>query len=114
MQGIWDQRTQNYFRRCADIKYRRKRKNCNLCFLGSGLSQNALRDKAERVGLTNVIFLPRVNQSEVPAYLAASDVLFLHLRDTPLFSLNIPSKMQAYMLASRPIIRRKRNQKNPP
>lgn len=72
--------------------------------LGSGLALDALQDKARRFGLENVVFLPRVSPFEVEGYLAAADVLLVHLRDTPLFSLNIPSKVQAYMLAAKPIL----------
>ena len=36
--------------------------------------------------------------------MVSADVLLLHLRDSQLFSLNIPSKLQTYMLAGKPII----------
>jgi len=74
------------------------------CILGSGLALDALKDRARSLGLGNVVFLPRVSPAEVEAYLAAADVLLVHLRDTPLFALNIPSKAQAYMLAAKPIL----------
>ena len=74
------------------------------CILGSGLALDALKDKARSLGLGNVVFLPRVSSAEVEAYLAAADVLLVHLRDTPLFALNMPSKVQAYMLAAKPIL----------
>lgn len=74
------------------------------CILGSGLSLVALKHKAHRLGLQNIIFLPRVPPSEVGAYLASADVLLMHLRDSPLFALNIPSKVQTYMLAAKPIL----------
>ena len=74
------------------------------CILGSGLALDALKDKARSLSLGNVVFLPRVSPSEAEGYLAAADVLLVHLRDTPLFALNIPSKVQAYMLAAKPIL----------
>jgi glycosyltransferase involved in cell wall biosynthesis len=74
------------------------------CILGSGLALDALKYKARSLNLENVVFLPRVPPAEVEAYLAAADVLLMHLRDTPLFALNIPSKVQAYMLAAKPIL----------
>lgn len=74
------------------------------CILGSGISLDALKDKARSLGLTNVVFIPRVPQPEVDAYLAAADVLLMHLRDVPIYSLNMPSKTQAYMLAKKPIL----------
>jgi glycosyltransferase involved in cell wall biosynthesis len=74
------------------------------CILGSGLALDSLKDKARSLGLEKVVFLPRVSPAEVEAYLAAADVLLMHLRDTPLFALNMPSKAQAYMLAAKPIL----------
>lgn len=74
------------------------------CFLGSGLSQEALAARAQELGLTNVAFLPRVSPSDVRAYLTNADALIVHLRDDPLFAITMPSKAQAYMLAGRPIL----------
>lgn len=73
-------------------------------FLGSGLSLTSLIEKSSKYNLTNVKFLPRVTPIEVAKYLAAADCLLLHLRDTPLFSMTIPSKMQTYMIAGKPIL----------
>lgn len=74
------------------------------CILGSGISVDFLKSKACSLKLKNVVFVPRVNSEEVEHYIAAADVLLIHLRDTPLFELNIPSKTQAYMLAAKPIL----------
>ena len=79
-------------------------KKATFCIIGSGLALDALKDKAHNLGLENVVFLPRVQLARIEAYLVAADVLLVHLRDTPLFSLNIPSKTQAYMLAGKPIL----------
>lgn len=73
-------------------------------FLGSGVSRDDLVARTTEMGLTNVIFLPRVSQSEVGAYLSAADALLVHLRNDPLFAITMPSKAQAYMLAGRPIV----------
>lgn len=74
------------------------------CMLGSGLALDALKQKAHDLALSNVVFMPRVTQTEVEAYLESADVLLMHLRDTPLFALNMPSKAQVYMLAAKPIL----------
>jgi len=79
-------------------------KTATIFILGSGIALDALKDKVQKLGLYNVFFLPRVSAAKVGTYLAAADVLLIHLRDDPLFSLNIPSKLQAYMLAGKPII----------
>ena len=81
-----------------------KRDEVTFCLLGSGVSLSALRDRAACLGLRNVAFLPRVPPTEAGAYLSAADALLVHLRDDRLFRLNIPSKMQAYMLAGKPVL----------
>ena len=74
------------------------------CFLGSGVSLDTLKQKAADLGLSNVVFLPRVPGSEVRAFLDAADCLLVHLRDTPLFEITLPSKTQAYMYAGKPVL----------
>jgi colanic acid biosynthesis glycosyl transferase WcaI len=86
------------------LQSRGQSETATFCILGLGLALDALKDKARSLGLENVVFLPRVPPSEVEGYLAAADVLLMHLRDTPLFALNMPSKAQAYMLAAKPIL----------
>ena len=74
------------------------------CFLGSGLALEGLKQQAQTLGLKNVVFLPRVPPHEVGKYLRAADCLLVHIKDTPLFTMTMPSKTQAYMLAARPIL----------
>jgi colanic acid biosynthesis glycosyl transferase WcaI len=73
-------------------------------FLGSGIAVPDLKLAVERLGLRNVVFLPRVPFDEVGAYLQAADALLVHLTDDPLFALTIPSKTQAYLAAGKPVI----------
>ena len=74
------------------------------CFLGSGVSLDALKTQAAELELSNVAFLPRVPSNEVQAFLDAADCLLVHLRDTPLFEITLPSKTQAYMYAGKPLL----------
>lgn len=74
------------------------------CFLGSGVSLEALKTQAADLELSNVAFLPRVPSNEVQAFLDAADCLLVHLRDTPLFEITLPSKIQAYMYAGKPLL----------
>lgn len=73
-------------------------------FLGSGLALDDLKAQAAQANLSNVTFLGRVPPHEVGGYFAAADCLLVHLRDEPLFSITIPSKTQAYLLAGKPIL----------
>ena len=72
--------------------------------VGGGIEVEHLRARKEAMGLTNVLFLPRRPMSEVGSVLAAADVLLVHLRDDPLFSITVPSKTQAYLAAGRPVL----------
>lgn len=74
------------------------------CFLGYGLETERLKARAQREGLANVRFLPRVPAAEVGAWLAAADVLLVHLKDDPLFDVTVPSKTQAYLIAGKPVL----------
>jgi colanic acid biosynthesis glycosyl transferase WcaI len=83
-----------------------KTRQSNICWaiLGSGVELKRIKVEAMRQGLTNVAFFPRVPMSEVSLYLRAADVLLVHLRKDPLFEITIPSKVQAYMKAGKPLL----------
>lgn len=73
-------------------------------FLGGGIQVASLKTTREKLGLQNVHFFPPVPMSEVGAYLKEADALLVHLRKDPLFEITIPSKTQAYMTVSKPIL----------
>jgi colanic acid biosynthesis glycosyl transferase WcaI len=73
-------------------------------FFGGGVEVDSLKKRAETKKLANVRFLPRRPVEEIGAILQLADVLFVHLRDDPLFAITIPSKTQAYLAAGRPIL----------
>lgn len=72
--------------------------------IGDGIDAARIRDLVASRTLTNVEVLPRRPLAEIGAVLTASDALLVHLRDDPLFSITIPSKTQAYLMAGRPIL----------
>lgn len=49
-------------------------------------------------------FIPRLPSKEIPKLMAACDVAFISLADSPLFSKTIPAKLQSYMASGLPII----------
>ncbi len=73
-------------------------------FVGSGVAVVHLKQRARELSLDNVLFLPRMPIEEIGSILAVADVLLVHLRDDPLFSITLPSKIQAYMAVGRPIL----------
>ncbi len=78
--------------------------NVNFTFLGEGVSLKELKDFVEKEKLSNVCFHPRVLSSEVSSYLQSADVLIVHLKNTTLFEITIPSKTIAFMKAGKPIL----------
>ncbi|MGH7575027.1 MAG: glycosyltransferase family 4 protein [Longimicrobiales bacterium] len=70
--------------------------------LGSGVDCERLMQAAD--GLPNIEFLPRCPPSEVGRILASAEALLVHLKHDPLSEITIPSKLQAYMFAGKPIL----------
>lgn len=72
--------------------------------IGSGSRFEWLRVEIARRGLSNVILPGRFPSTAMPAFYAAASALLVSLRDEAIFAYTIPSKLQGYMAAGRPII----------
>ena len=75
-----------------------------LLAVGDGAVRAELKEAAASEGLDNIVFTGRRPKSEMPLFLAASDVCFVHLRKTPLFETVIPSKIFEALGMRRPIL----------
>src|SRR5580698_9470460 len=73
-------------------------------FMGGGVERRRLEGMATEMRLDNVKFLPRQPMHAMGRILADADALLVHLKDDPLFHITIPSKVQAYLAAGRPIL----------
>jgi glycosyltransferase involved in cell wall biosynthesis len=73
-------------------------------FVGEGADKQRLRRRVAESGLRNVTLLPGVPHEQVPALLAAADICLVPLRDVPLFSAFIPSKMFEYLAAGKAVV----------
>jgi colanic acid biosynthesis glycosyl transferase WcaI len=71
--------------------------------VGDGLKKSALQAKAVSLGLRNTAFLPFQPYPDLPALLAASDVLLVPL-DKDKSRLSVPSKLYTFMAAGRPVL----------
>ncbi len=71
-------------------------------FIGGGVEVDYLKGIA--ASLDNVQFLPQVALSEIGSVLANADALLVHLKPDPVFEITIPSKIQAYLHAGKPIL----------
>lgn len=73
-------------------------------FVGAGARHKELRERAHKLGLTNVTFTGVVPGEKVPNYLALCDVALVSLRKAPLFRAAIPSKIFEAAAMERPIL----------
>lgn len=79
-------------------------KDIRFVFMGAGNDEIRLKRFVDENNLSNVLFLPRVSSQEVSKYLLAADVLLVHLKNTPLFEITIPSKVLSYLKNGKPIL----------
>lgn len=76
----------------------------HFAFVGEGAAKGKLRWHVEELGVPNISLLPAVPRHEVPAVLAAGDICLAPLRDVPLFSTFIPSKVFEYLAAGKAVV----------
>ena len=76
----------------------------HVALVGEGADKAAVVAEIERLGLRNVSTHPGVDRDIVPAVVAAADICLVPLRDVPLFSTFIPSKMFELLAAGKPVI----------
>jgi glycosyltransferase involved in cell wall biosynthesis len=72
--------------------------------VGSGSRADWLREQIATRGLTNVRMLGRFSPEQMPAILAQASALLVTLARSPIMSQTIPSKVQGYLAAGRPVI----------
>ena len=76
----------------------------NFVFVGGGIELDHLKQLAINRKLDNVTFIPKVPMSQVGAMLQQADVLLVHLKNDSLFTVTIPSKIQAYFAVGKPVL----------
>ena len=76
----------------------------HFAFVGEGSERAALLRKKSALGLTNVTMLGGVPRTEVPSLLAAADICLVPLRDVPLFTTFIPSKIFEFLAAGKAVV----------
>lgn len=73
-------------------------------FVGGGAGKTGLVEEAERRNLPNAVFLPPQPKEAMPRVWSLCDVALVHLKDTPVFSTVIPSKIFEAMGMGLPIL----------
>jgi glycosyltransferase involved in cell wall biosynthesis len=72
--------------------------------VGDGAELDSLKAQAASQGLDNVVFTGRLDKSEIPLAIAASDACLVHLKRRDLFRTVLPSKIFEAAAMARPII----------
>ena len=54
--------------------------------------------------IENVTFIPRQPMKNIGRFLALGDILLVHLIDIPIYRMQMPSKLIAYMACAKPIL----------
>ena len=75
-----------------------------IVLVGSGRSSERLKRQVEQRGLRNVLLPGRFEVAAMPAIFAQASALLVTLARNPIMSLTIPSKLQDYLAAGRPVI----------
>lgn len=86
------------------VYFQNKAEEVVFYMIGGGIELAHLKHMVIEKGLTNIVFIPQVPMAEIGWYLRQADVLLVHLKKDPLFSITIPSKIQAYMFLGKPIL----------
>lgn len=73
-------------------------------FVGDGAELDHLRNLTKQLQLENVIFHGRKPLEEMPRYYAMADAMLVTLMADPNVSRTLPSKVQTYMAAGKPIL----------
>lgn len=73
-------------------------------FVGNGMRKGALMAMASDIAPRSTLFLPARPQSAMSALACRAEVLLVHLKDSALFSITIPSKVQSCLAMGRPVL----------
>lgn len=75
-----------------------------LVLVGSGSRLAWLKAQQQALGLDNLVLPGRFPMESMPQIFERASALLVSLNDEPAFALTIPSKIQAYLAAGRPIL----------
>ncbi|MEK9775741.1 MAG: glycosyltransferase family 4 protein [Quisquiliibacterium sp.] len=82
----------------------REKQDIHFVVLGEGSLRGWMRAEAERMALVNLHLPGNFPVETMPALMQKASVLLATLADHPIFRLTIPSKINAYMAAGRPVV----------
>jgi len=87
-----------------DAAERLKEHDIHWVFLGDGRKRSWLENEVKSKALNKVYILGSRPMEAMPAYFSLADVMLVTLRDDPVMSITIPSKVQSYLACAKPIV----------
>ncbi|MEZ4814776.1 MAG: glycosyltransferase family 4 protein [Bdellovibrionota bacterium] len=87
-----------------EVAYQTQNQKVIYLFVGDGSDKARLEQRAAELKLSNVRFTGRKPLEDMPALFEQSDYLYASLAKDELFALTLPSKVQSYMAAGKPLI----------
>lgn len=88
----------------AAKKIEKTQPHIRFVLVGEGIEKAHLQALVKLENLKNVCFFDALPAHQIGNILAAADVLFIHLKKDPLFSLTIPSKVQVNLAMGKPLL----------
>ena len=82
----------------------KENRQIKILLVGTGSMRADLMAQSEARGLDNLILPGRVTPAELPYLYDKAGALLVSLSDQPIFRLTIPSKLQGYFSAAKPIV----------
>jgi glycosyltransferase involved in cell wall biosynthesis len=79
-------------------------KNIKFFIIGDGSQAQVIASEVEKRGLINVVLPGRLPSELMPSLYSVASVLLVSLRDDVALSATMPSKLQSYLSAGKPII----------
>jgi glycosyltransferase involved in cell wall biosynthesis len=80
-------------------------RNIRWLILGDGRAADYVRSEVARRGLADCfLMLGRYPVERMPSFYVHADALLVSLRDTPIFAMTIPGKLQSYLASGIPIL----------
>ena len=88
----------------AAAELTRTQPNIQWVVIGDGRHRSWVEAEIQRRHLANVHLLGRFPKERMPAFFLLADVMLVSLKREPIFSLTIPSKIQAYLACGKAIL----------
>lgn len=82
-----------------------KNTGINFIFVGDGRKKEYIESFVENNGLEKQVYcIGRFPLESMPSLFSQATVLFMALKDIPIFSLTVPSRLQAYLSSGKPVV----------